>query len=92
MHDVAFDLFPEGKAKALALSYDDGVQSDRQLVELLNAHGLRGTFHIHSAELDRPYHLRRGESASRSPATRSRRTPSPTRGCRCPPTGSAARS
>ena len=27
-------LFPEGKAKAFSLSYDDGVVQDRRLVEM----------------------------------------------------------
>ena len=40
--------FPEGKAKALTLSYDDGVQQDKRLMEILNAHGLKCTFNINS--------------------------------------------
>lgn len=32
--------FPGGLAKALTLSYDDGVEQDKQLIEILNAHGL----------------------------------------------------
>ena len=40
--------FPEGRAKALTLSYDDGVQQDKKLVEILNAYGLKCTFNINS--------------------------------------------
>ena len=29
-------LFPEGKSKALILSYDDGAIQDKKLVELMN--------------------------------------------------------
>lgn len=46
-------LFPDGKSKALTLSYDDGVIEDRRLVELLNRHGLKGSFHLNSG-IDRP--------------------------------------
>lgn len=40
--------FPGGKTKALILSFDDGVAQDRRLVDLLNRHGLKGTFHLNS--------------------------------------------
>lgn len=40
--------FPEGKAKALTLSYDDGVEQDIRLVDILNAHGLKCTFNLNS--------------------------------------------
>ena len=44
-------LFPEGKTKAVILSYDDGAMQDRQLVALLNKHNLIGTFHLNSNKL-----------------------------------------
>ena len=31
-----FMLFPEGKNKALTLSYDDGVQQDIRMIEILD--------------------------------------------------------
>ena len=37
-----------GKKKAVTLSYDDGVESDRRLVELLNKYGLKCTFNLNS--------------------------------------------
>ncbi|MNJ46398.1 Polysaccharide deacetylase [compost metagenome] len=40
--------FPEGKHKALTMSYDDGRRADQRLVEIFNRHGVRGTFHINS--------------------------------------------
>ncbi len=40
--------FPKGKAKAVTLSYDDGVEQDIRLVELLQRHGLKGTFNLNS--------------------------------------------
>ncbi len=40
--------FPGGKPKALTLSYDDGVEQDRTLMEILDRHGLRCTFNLNS--------------------------------------------
>lgn len=40
--------YPGGLTKALILSFDDGVEQDRRLVELLNRYGLKGTFHLNS--------------------------------------------
>ena len=39
-------LFPETKRKVLTLSYDDGVEQDIRLVEIMKKHGLKGTFNI----------------------------------------------
>lgn len=44
-------LFPEGKSKALILSYDDGAKQDRKLVALMNKYQLIGTFHLNSNKL-----------------------------------------
>jgi peptidoglycan/xylan/chitin deacetylase (PgdA/CDA1 family) len=44
-------LFPQGKTKALILSFDDGRIADRQLVKLMNDYGLVGTFHLNSNKL-----------------------------------------
>ncbi len=42
--------FPGGRSKALTLSYDDGVCTDRRLIEIMNRHGLKGTFNINSGK------------------------------------------
>lgn len=42
-------LFPGGKAKALTLSYDDGVEQDLHLIELMKQHGVKGTFNLNSS-------------------------------------------
>ena len=44
-----FLRFPEGKLKAVTFSYDDGVRQDIRFSEILNVHGLKGTFNINSA-------------------------------------------
>ncbi len=40
--------FPEGRAKALTFSYDDNVIQNARLVEILNKHGMKGTFNLNS--------------------------------------------
>ena len=54
-------LFPQGKTKALVLSYDDGKIEDRQLVKLLNEYGLKGTFHLNSNKLGTNGYLTKAE-------------------------------
>ena len=50
-------VYPQGKRKALTLSYDDGQSFDGRLAELLRSHGMKGTFHLNSGRLG----LRRGD-------------------------------
>jgi peptidoglycan/xylan/chitin deacetylase (PgdA/CDA1 family) len=57
-------LFPGGVSKALVLSMDDGPVQDRRLVELLNRHGIRGTFHLNSGRLGQPGYADADEVAS----------------------------
>ncbi len=38
--------FPEGKAKALTMSYDDGKEEDIRLLEIFNKYGIKGTFNL----------------------------------------------
>lgn len=38
--------FPEGKAKALTMSYDDGKIQDERLIGIFNKYGIKGTFNI----------------------------------------------
>ena len=46
--------YPNGAYKCLTLSYDDGKLADRRLVEIMNRHGLKGTFHLNSGLKDQP--------------------------------------
>ena len=41
-----FLRYPEGRAKALTLSYDDGPDSDRRLLDILNRYGVKCTFNL----------------------------------------------
>lgn len=52
MKKISYDLFPDGKRKALTLSYDDATVDDRKMVEILNQYGIKGTFHLNSGWLD----------------------------------------
>ncbi|KPG73763.1 polysaccharide deacetylase family protein [Enterococcus sp. RIT-PI-f] len=45
--------YPEGKFKALTLSYDDGRIEDRRLIAVLNQFGLKATFHLNGGLMDR---------------------------------------
>ena len=42
--------FPGGRKKALTISYDDGVEQDVQLLELMSRYGIKGTFNLNSGE------------------------------------------
>lgn len=42
--------FPEGKKKALTFSYDDGVEQDIHLMEVLKKNNLKCTFNLNSGE------------------------------------------
>ena len=39
-------LWPQGKRKALTLSYDDGITQDRRLVEMFNQYNVKATFNL----------------------------------------------
>lgn len=45
---INFNLFPNGKHKALTMSYDDGLYDDIHLIEIFNKYGIKGTFHLNS--------------------------------------------
>lgn len=45
-------LFPEGKTKALIMSFDDGLQQDKHLIAIMNKYGIKGTFNLNSGMLD----------------------------------------
>ena len=44
-------LFPGGLSRALTLSYDDGVDQDERLLEIMARHGLKGTFNLNGSLL-----------------------------------------
>ncbi len=46
-----------GKMKAVTFSFDDGVTQDMHLVQMLNEHGLKGTFNLNSGIFSKPDHF-----------------------------------
>lgn len=43
-----FMRYPNGKAKAVTFSYDDGVPQDKRLAELFDKYGMKGTFNFNN--------------------------------------------
>jgi len=43
---IQFHIYPGGKKRIVTFSYDDGKPKDAQLIELFNAYGVKGTFHL----------------------------------------------
>ena len=41
-------LFPNGRIRALTLSYDDGVETDIRMMEILDRYGIKCTFNLNS--------------------------------------------
>ena len=49
--------FPGFLKKALTLSYDDGVDTDIKMIDILNRHGIKATFNLNTgllSEIPRP--------------------------------------
>lgn len=59
-----FNLLPNALRRAVVLSVDDGSEHDREFVARLERVGARATFHLNSAALDRPGHVRAAEVAA----------------------------
>ncbi|NQX69144.1 polysaccharide deacetylase family protein [Paenibacillus alba] len=56
--------YPRGRHKALTMSYDDGRNADKRLVDIFNRNGIKGTFHINSGLFDSPDRLSEDEILS----------------------------
>lgn len=50
--NVVYMCFPEGRKKALTLSYDDGRQADKKLINVFNNYNIKVTFHLNSGKID----------------------------------------
>ena len=53
--------FPGSHTKAVVMSYDDGSEHDRRLVDIFNTYGVRGTFHLNSSRLGDAHYIARDE-------------------------------
>jgi len=58
---LSFSFYPEGRKKALTMSYDDGQIHDRRLIGIFNKYGIRGSFHLNSGRLDEEPFLKSSE-------------------------------
>lgn len=61
---VQANLYPGGKTRALTMSYDDGRDHDRRLVEIFNRNGIKGTFHLNSSRLGLDHYVTAEEVAT----------------------------
>lgn len=62
IYEEKYMRFPDGKAKALTFSYDDGVKADLRLLEVFKKYGLKGAFNLNSKLFDcRVWHDRMNE-------------------------------
>ena len=52
MTNKIYITYPEGKAKALTMSYDDGKQEDIRLIDIFDANGIKGTFNLNYGLMD----------------------------------------
>lgn len=43
-----YKCFPDGKTKALTMSYDDGRESDIKLIKIFDKYKIKGTFHLNT--------------------------------------------
>lgn len=48
-----YTCFPEGKTKALTMSYDDGKIQDERLIDIFDRYGIRGTFNLNYGLMER---------------------------------------
>ena len=53
LHNI-YTCFPGGKHKVLTMSYDDGREEDRRLVDIFNKNGIKGTFNLNSGRSSDP--------------------------------------
>ncbi|MGN1059714.1 MAG: polysaccharide deacetylase family protein [Clostridia bacterium] len=58
---ILFNRLKNGKRFAMTMSYDDGAEADRRLVDIMNRYGIRGTFHLNSANVDTAGHVNASE-------------------------------
>ena len=47
-----FLRFPEGKPKAVTLSYDDGIRADKRFSDIITKYGMKCTFNINSGAMN----------------------------------------
>ena len=51
MNKIKFNRFHGGVSHCLTMSYDDGPKEDARLLDIFNANGIKGTFHLNSGNI-----------------------------------------
>ena len=51
MNKIKFNRYPGGVSHCLTMSYDDGPKEDARLLDIFNANGIKGTFHLNSGSI-----------------------------------------
>ena len=64
MDSKLYFTFPGGARRAVTLSFDDGTNNDRRLVEAFNRHGIKATFNLVAGRLGLDGYVTRDEIAS----------------------------
>lgn len=59
--NIKYNLFPKGKKHCVTMSFDDGRIYDRQLIDIFNHYGIKGTFHLNSGFLDHDSYISKVE-------------------------------
>ena len=49
---IRTNLFPEGRTRAITMSYDDAPKPDKDLIPIFNTYGFKGTFHVNSRRIE----------------------------------------
>lgn len=57
-----FMRFPDWKAKAVTLSYDDAVIFDEKLIGIMQKYGLKGTFNVNGGRMSERFYRRMNEA------------------------------
>ncbi len=52
LYEEKYMRFPQGKAKSVTFSYDDGGEADKRLLSVFDKYGLKGTFNLNSELFD----------------------------------------
>jgi len=59
-----FMRFPDWKAKAMTLSYDDAVIFDERLIAIMQKYGLKGTFNVNGGMMNEKHYRRMNEETA----------------------------
>ena len=57
MRKIKFNLFPNGKTRAVTFSYDDGAKADYKMTEIFDRYGAKCTYNLNSANLGDQYRI-----------------------------------